>query len=101
METKNSDKIRQAQTKEIDLLIEHYLRLLQADGNDYISLVVNAYQNRQNYIALLEQLETAEKKVTEAARLTLGDQTDTAALASLEESAFRARRAEVERLFGS
>ena len=64
-------------------------------------LVVNAYQNRQNYTAFLKQLETAEKNVSKAAQLTLGDQTDTAALARLEKALARARLAEVDHIFGS
>jgi Fe2+ transport system protein B len=96
-----SDSIRQEQMKEIDLLIDHYSRLLKTDGKDYIPLVVNAYQNRQNYTAFLKQLETAEKNVSKAAQLTLGDQTDTAALARLEDALARARLAEVDHIFGS
>jgi hypothetical protein len=96
-----SDRIRQEQMQEIDLLIDHYSRLLKTDGKDYILLVVNAYQNRQNYTAFLKQLDIAEKNVSKAARLTLGDQTDTAALARLEDALARARLAEVDHIFRS
>lgn len=96
-----SERIRQEQMKEIALLIDHYTRLLKTDGKDYMPLVANAYQDRQNYTAFLKQLETAEKKVSKAAQLTLGDQTDTAALARLEDALARARLAEVDHIFGS
>jgi hypothetical protein len=38
-----SEEIRQSQIKEIDVLIDHYLKLLNAEGKDYSSLVINAY----------------------------------------------------------
>ena len=41
-----SAKIRQAQLKEIDFLMDHYGKLFEVEGNDYATLVRNAYSSR-------------------------------------------------------
>jgi hypothetical protein len=96
-----SDEIRREQIKEINLLIDHYCKLLETEGRDYSYLVANAYKSRQNYTAFLEQLKSAEKQVTKAAQQTLGDQTDTVALSRMEETTARIRMAEIEKIFGT
>ncbi len=96
-----SNEIRRQQMKEIDLLIDHYCKLLASDGDDYLSFVANAYQNAQRYSIFLEQLETAEKMVSRAARQTLGEKADVAALSRIEAATARLRKAEVEKIFGT
>ena len=96
-----SEAIRQEQLKEIDLLIDHYCRLLKTAGKDYAALVMEAYPTKAAYIALQEQLKAAEKKVTAAARQTLGTQTDSDMVARIEAAIDRLRREEVETIFSS
>ena len=96
-----SDEIRREQIKEIDLLIDHYCKLFATNGTDYSSLVANAYQNRQSYMAFVEQLKSVEKEVSKAAQQTLGDKTDTVALSRIEAATARIRMAEVEKIFGT
>lgn len=63
--------VRLRQTAEMELLIDHYVRLLQADGTSYDDLVKDAYQTRSAYLDFTERLEQAEKAVIcEAVRLT-------------------------------
>lgn len=94
-----SDEIRRKQIKEIDLLIDHYLKLLETEGEDYSSLVINAYQSHQSYMTFLEQLKSAEKEVSKAAQETLGDRADTATLTKIEKTTDRIRVAEIEKIF--
>ncbi|MBC8463586.1 MAG: hypothetical protein H8D61_01265 [Deltaproteobacteria bacterium] len=94
-----SDKIRREQFKEIELLIDHYAKLLTAEGNDYGSLVLCAYAHRENYQTFLVQLESAEKAVFDAARQTLAENVDFNALSKIESATQRARTAEVEKIF--
>jgi hypothetical protein len=96
-----SNEIRRQQMKEIDLLIEHYRKLLESDGDDYSSFVSNAYQNGHSYSNFLEQLMAAEKKVSQAAQQTLGNKADPAALSRIEAATARLRMAEVEKIFGT
>lgn len=75
-----SEEIRQEQLKEIELLVDHYCRLLNSDGDDYDSLVFNAYQTPQRLTDFFERLQKAEENVGLAAHNTLGGDADTATL---------------------
>ena len=94
-----SEKIRQAQLKEIDLLMDHYGRLFEAQGHDYPALIRNAYASRVNYAAFLSQLKNVEKDVMTAARKTLGARADLQAAGRIEELTEKARAAEIEKIF--
>lgn len=67
-----SEKIRMKQMNEINLLLDHYLKLLEAEGKKYGSLIKNAYQTQDNYRTFLQQLTAAEKAVNQAALQTVG-----------------------------
>ena len=94
-----SDAIRQKQLGEIDLLIDHYCRLLQADGGDYAALTADAYRTRQAYAAFLDRLALAEQAVTEAARETLGNQTDTQMAERIAAGTDKYRQQEIEAIY--
>ena len=96
-----SDDIRSQQLKEMDLLIDHYGKLLNAEGGDYASLVTSAYGSATEYQSFLDQLQSAENEVMGAARRTLGDQTDMATAEKIESLTASMRAAEVKRLFPS
>jgi hypothetical protein len=96
-----SDDIRRQQLKEMDLLVDHYTRLLNAEGQDYPSLVTDAYQTAADYSLFLETLKSAEKEVMGAAQRTLGDQTDLATAAKIESITASMRAAEVNNIFSS
>lgn len=68
-----SQDLRQNQMEIITLLIEHYSKLLNTNGNTYYSLVRNAYNNRENYEAYLSRLASAEKEVDRTIIKKLGD----------------------------
>jgi len=94
-----SEEIRREQLKEIELLVDHYCRLIQAQGRDYAALVVHAYQSRDGYTRFNDQLAAAESAVTQAARRTLGHKTDEEMAAKIESAANRLRRQEIETIF--
>jgi hypothetical protein len=96
-----SDDIRQQQIKEMDLLIDHYRKLLSTQGADFTALVTAVYQTSANYASFLEQLKSAESEVMAAARRTLGAQTDMAAAERIESLTERMRAAEVNKIFSS
>ena len=68
--------LHQRQTEEMNLLIEHYARLLNAEGNSYHSLVRNAYATRGNYQAHLSQLASVEKELDQAITEIRGETKD-------------------------
>jgi hypothetical protein len=55
--------LHQAQTAVVDLLTDHYSRLLSAVGDNYHQLIKNAYQNRESFKMYLDQITAAEKEV--------------------------------------
>jgi len=96
-----SEDIRGEQLQEIDLLMEHYCKLIQAEGEDYASLVINAYGTKESYTAFQQTLESAEQRVTQAAGRTLGRQADFDMVARISAAAHRFRKAEIEQIFSS
>lgn len=94
-----SEEIRHKQLREIDLLVDHYCRLLKAEGEDYASLVANSYWSHNDYKVFLEELSGAEKEVNFAAVQTLGSQADTEILSRIEKASDRIRTAAAQRTF--
>ena len=65
--------IHQGQVKGVNLLINHYSKLLEVEGDNYQSLVKNAYQTQDNYEAFLHQLTAIEKEIDRAVIERLGE----------------------------
>ena len=96
-----SDAIRQQQIGEVDLLIDHYCKLMRADGDDYAALVVNAYRTKADYSDFQDKLVLAERMVTQAARETLGHKTDNEMAAKIETAFAKIRRQEVAMIYST
>jgi 23S rRNA G2069 N7-methylase RlmK/C1962 C5-methylase RlmI len=62
----DSDRLLQGHMEEIHLLIDHYSKLLRAEGNNYTSLIKGAYKTREQYETYLQQLTTKEQEVDQA-----------------------------------
>lgn len=90
----------QKQMAEINLLIDHYLKLLITEGNSYESLVKNAYQTRDNYQSFLSQLTSAEKAIDQAVIKTLGETEEVWQLVLTKQTVIGEMRAKrVDRIF--
>ena len=94
-----AETIRQHQIKEIQLLIDHYQKLLCSEGIDYESLVLNTYGTIDNYVAFLDELNTAEQEVTHAAQETVGEKADKQMASEMKRASDRVRSATAERIF--
>jgi hypothetical protein len=94
-----SEKIRQEQLKEIELLVDHYCRLLKSEGDDYNSLVFNAYRTPQRLTDFFEQLQKAEESVGRAAHSTLGSNADTPTLDKMNAAQRNIRLSLTEKIF--
>jgi len=68
----SSDLVR-AQKKAVDLLADHYARLLQAEGENYYDLIQNAYAAREAFEAHLRDITAAENEVDRAILAGVGD----------------------------
>jgi hypothetical protein len=96
-----SDEIRKEQLKEIDLLVDHYCLLLNSTGDDYDSLVFNAYQTPEGLVNFYERLQKAEEGVGRAARNTLGHSADTPTLERMNTALRNSRIKQTEKIFGT
>ena len=96
-----SDRIRMEQLKEVRLLIDHYCRLLKAEGADFRSLLLSAYPTFTGYSRFLKQLREAESQVAAAARNTLGARADTDTLAKIETAVNNLRIKQAEEMYAS
>ena len=96
-----SNKIRQKQIREMEFLLDHYFRLLNAEGKDYRSMVRHAYRPRQDFVAFVKELEVIEKEVNRAASQTVGTGSAPDIVSRMEETAGRLRATQVETIFGT
>lgn len=96
-----SAAIQRAQLREIELLVDHYCRLLEAHGTNYEALVAGTYPTKQDYLRFLNRLKATEKDVTDAALQTLGSRGDPQFVATVEENAERLRMATADKIFGT
>jgi hypothetical protein len=96
-----SAEIRRQQLKEIDLLVDHYCRLLNSEGGDYDSLVFNAYRTPRRLADFFERLQKAEESVGRAARNTLGGNADTPTLDSMNAALRNIRLKFTEKIFNT
>ena len=62
-----------AQKETVDLLLDHYVKLLQAEGQTYYDLIQHAYSSRENFDAHLQQIAAAENKVDQAILAIVSD----------------------------
>lgn len=61
-----SEKLHRSHMEEISLLIDHYSKLLYADGKSYPALVQNTYRTQETYEAYLHRLTAIEQEVDQA-----------------------------------
>jgi hypothetical protein len=94
-----SEEIRNAQHEEIDFLIEHYLRLMKAEGSNYKALVAWAYPNRLEMEGFVEQLAHLEREVNRAALNTLGSRGNPEFVEKVEAHSVRIRLSALDRIY--
>ncbi|MBI4879449.1 MAG: hypothetical protein HY812_07275 [Planctomycetes bacterium] len=96
-----ADSIRERQIAEMELLLSHYERLLQAEGQDHAALVRGAYAGRGAYQDFLDRLIAAEQAVIRAAQDFLGERSDPAFVSRLLAAAAEVRAAEALAAFAA
>ena len=97
-----TEKLRRKQLQEMELLIEHYLHLLNANGMNYPGLVSATYPSKQKYLSFLNKLQKAEQEVMQAAITSMKRGSKQERLTwfhRVEEAYKKARMEEVEQIF--
>ena len=69
----DSHDLVKAQTGAVNLLIDHYAKLLQAAGDSYYDLIENAYPSRESFEGFLHQISETENEVDSAILAVAGD----------------------------
>lgn len=97
-----TEKLRRKQLQEIELLIDHYLDLLNSNENRYGEMIRTTYASRQKYLSFLNKLQKAEQEVIQAAITSMkrgSKQERLAWFRRVEEVSKEARGGEVEQIF--
>jgi hypothetical protein len=66
-----TEKIRRKQLHEIEVLLDHYLGLLNSDKSNYDGMTEVSYQTRGKYLSFIDTLQKAEREVIQAAVTTM------------------------------
>jgi hypothetical protein len=91
----DSQELVQAQKEAVDLLMDHYLKLLQAEGESYYDLIEHAYASRENFESHLSQIAAAENKVDQAIMAKVGDNPAVKEKLQLEAQQVQSRRRKI------
>ena len=86
----------------VELLIDHYLDLLNSNENRYGEMIRTTYASRQKYLSFLNRLQKAEQEVIQAAITSMkrgSKQERLAWFRRVEEVSKEARGGEVEQIF--
>ena len=97
-----TEKLRRKQLQEIELLIDHYLHLLNSNEKKYGDMIRTTYASRQKYLSFLNKLQKAEQEVIQAAITSMKKGSKQERLAwfrRVEEVSKEARGGEVEQIF--
>jgi hypothetical protein len=69
----DSPDLFKAQKETVDLLIDHYVKLLQAEGESYYDLIQNCYSARESFEAHVREMTAAENEIDRAILARVGD----------------------------
>ncbi|MFA5065545.1 MAG: NF038143 family protein [Dehalococcoidia bacterium] len=95
-----SEKVRLKQMQEIQLLIDHYQKLLVSEGKTYNDMVKTAYVDRESFDAFLHRLSSAEKEVNRAALQLVGKSAEAKDfVARMEKSVDQIRNRDLDNYF--
>ncbi len=85
------------------LLFEHYTRLLNTEGDGYISLIRNRYEDRGRFLLVLNQVNKAEGSFYKSLRKDLESSVDGSEdiISTMEKSLGPLRRGEADEAFGA
>ena len=66
-----TEKIRNKQLNEIELLVDHYIDLLGTNQTSYVDAIKTKYSSKGSYLSFLNKLQKSEEEVIQAAITTM------------------------------
>lgn len=97
-----AEKVRRKQLREIELLIDHYLRLLNSNETNHANMIRESYQSKKKYLSFLNELQQIEQEVIRASILSVRKGSKKERLSwfkKVQETSSKIRVEEVERIF--
>lgn len=94
-----SHRTHKAQIAIIHFHIDHYTRLIRADGDNYSDLVKNAYRTRENYEDHLNQLLVMEQEIDQAITEKIGEESLRQRLLSEQQEREEQRKKDLKTIF--
>ena len=95
-----SPRVLRGHMEQIRILLDHYSRLLQAEGESYSRLIRNTYRTRENFEGYLARLSAAEGEVDQGlAEIQGGTAESWDRLRAEQLQVTELRKKEVERIF--
>ncbi len=95
-----SGRLLRGEMEAINVLVDHYSRLLRAEGTTYHSLVGNAYKIKENYKACVHKITLAEQEIDRAVAEIRGNTHDIWERLRMEEKQVEElRRKEINKIF--
>jgi len=91
----DSPDLIKAQKETVDLLIDHYSKLLQAQGESHYDLIQNAYSSREAFEGHLRDITAAENEVDRAILARVGDRPAVKEKLELEARQVQSRRQKI------
>jgi len=91
----DSHDLVKAQTGAVNLLIDHYTKLLRAEGDSYYDLIQNAYPSRESFEGYMHQISAAENEVDQAILGMIGEQQQVKEKLQLEARQVQNRRQKI------
>lgn len=95
-----SAEIKERHMEQISILMGHYIKLLQADGNEYSLLIKKTYGDKTNYENFLKKLTAAENYIDSAIANHMGNAEEIRKRLEAErEQVAELRKKEMEKIF--
>ena len=97
-----TEKVRRKQLREIELLIDHYLRLLNSNETNHANMIRVSYQSKKKHLSFLNELQQVEQEVIQASIMSVrkGSKKDRLSwFKKVQETSNKIRMEEVERIF--
>jgi hypothetical protein len=66
-----TEKVRRKQLHEIEVLVDHYIGLLNSNRTQYSEMLRVTYETSKNYLSFLNKLHNAEQEVIQATLATM------------------------------
>ena len=96
-----SETLQRAHRGQVAVLVEHYSRLLQGEGDGYPAVLLSSYPTPQDYQTFLQRLGAAEQEVDRAVAEAHGHTPDIWARLRAEQAQVEdIRSKEIKRIFG-